>query len=56
MKTDKEIISDLLEAGEAYLLQLVWLMKVGRSNNDDTLKHHREALLDAVDEVRKRTS
>lgn len=48
----KQAISDLLEAGEQYLLGFIRLAKEGRMDTDDlTVKRNR--LIDAIDNVRK---
>lgn len=55
MKTDKEIILDLLKAFEDYLIQLGTLIRVGSPSWPDDRERSREAFVDAIDEVRKRT-
>ena len=54
MSNDKQLIENLLEVGEQYLLGFIRLAKEGRMDTDDlTVKRHR--LVDAVDKVRKAT-
>lgn len=55
MKDEKQILYELLEAGEEYALALVNMWRQGALTTEALRDNARKKLIDAVDEVRKAT-